>query len=590
MKRLIRESKNELLKNIDATKFIDFLCMYTNVSNLNGLADLTGISISTLKSARRINKISENLYKTIVATLNVTVDDYNNFLNDPSSFSSLPRYEDYYIKEQLKSIDQKDFLDYVKYKTGLGNYQLAQSLGVYENTFSKVNHGHNGFSPEIIKKIRDVYKITIEQYLENGGEIKEEVENESYNTEQLKELINNVDQTSLIDYLKSTNSIGLEELSRSLGVSVDYLSSVYKLKSNLNVKLMRKITKKYDFNFVDYQNFVNSGYERPDYQGVDDSFDQIKFLEFVQVVTGKKLNEISMELGLNEFRLNKVNRGEANLTEKLKQNIIESYNININQFESYLLDPSGFENSLGYDDINLKNKIDSINSSEFLNYVFEQTGTNQIVLADSIGIYQSVLSDIVNGRIPISPTICIKIEETYGITIDKFIDFKNNVTSGLKKRLIKKAENIVLYHGTSLENLEKIVDSGFLKPRMLNGVGSSGLLYFGDIDEAKAHGYGASQQYYDEWDGGPPYAVMEVNVSSEDLLPDNDDCKECKTWEESMAVTYSCATNKDVSIDRVTKVILIGGPWWDTEIESTLDNWKETYNNNKDKLFVPGEE
>lgn len=160
------------------------------------------------------------------------------------------------------------------------------------------------------------------------------------------------------------------------------------------------------------------------------------------------------------------------------------------------------------------------------------------------------------------------------------------------KRLVRKSESdlITLYHGTRLDKFEQIMSSGALKPGQEQSIGSGGDLYLGDYYEAKTHGYGANQGIHDWDNGGPPYVVIEVRVSTDTLLPDTDDCHDCKTWEESMKRTQSCATKEPIPVSAFQKIEFIGGDNWDTIISANTGNWKQIYEQNKDILFVPGDD
>lgn len=150
-----------------------------------------------------------------------------------------------------------------------------------------------------------------------------------------------------------------------------------------------------------------------------------------------------------------------------------------------------------------------------------------------------------------------------------------------------------VYHGTSLENLKQISKTNTLISNVGAGVGSwnPGHVYLGTkFSVASAHGYGAGSRYYDQWDGGPPYIILEFNVNKSILCKDPDNNSECETWQESSEKNGQIAVNGIIQLPSDTIVHFIGGEEWEVNMKTGLNNWKAFYQQNKDELFVPGEE
>lgn len=108
------------------------------------------------------------------------------------------------------------------------------------------------------------------------------------------------------------------------------------------------------------------------------------------------------------------------------------------------------------------------------------------------------------------------------------------------KRLIKKAFGTTLYHGTTLSKLEGIVADGMLRPQESGGGGANpdnpngfeGFTFVSnDITYALryAHLVNRIQDLYED------LVVLELDVAEEALMPDDNDCPDCDTAEESLS-------------------------------------------------------
>lgn len=138
------------------------------------------------------------------------------------------------------------------------------------------------------------------------------------------------------------------------------------------------------------------------------------------------------------------------------------------------------------------------------------------------------------------------------------------------KRLIRKAFGQLLYHGTTLENLQSITDSGMIMPQETDGAGldvqnkqsakdrafnrlyDEGLRpdteeydlkyesYFEEEYEKelkKINGYTFftdSMVLAKDYSNSSPIVVLEVSLPEDSLLPDDNDCDDCVEWAESL--------------------------------------------------------
>ncbi|AEO93789.1 gp531 [Bacillus phage G] len=162
------------------------------------------------------------------------------------------------------------------------------------------------------------------------------------------------------------------------------------------------------------------------------------------------------------------------------------------------------------------------------------------------------------------------------------------------KRLLKTSSGTKrVYHGTSLENFMQIASSGKLISNPGEGVGSwnAGHVYLGtEYGVASIHGYGAAQRYYDEFDGGPPYVVLEFEIDESRLVTDPDNNPECGSWQESAAKNGQVAVEGEIDLPASTTVHFMGGEEWSLDLATELGNWESFYEQHKQDLLVPGEE
>jgi len=148
----------------------------------------------------------------------------------------------------------------------------------------------------------------------------------------------------------------------------------------------------------------------------------------------------------------------------------------------------------------------------------------------------------------------------------------------MEKRLIKKA-SMTLYHGTSLWNCEDIIESGALQQIPGRGVGFSftgdeedfdnnlkkaeGFIFLSDSFELTSSEYGS--------ESFPNAVVIELNISDQ-LYPDDIDCPECTTYQESLKKFNQLKVKGPISIDNITKIHIL-----DSNEVLTVEEFKERY-------------
>lgn len=166
------------------------------------------------------------------------------------------------------------------------------------------------------------------------------------------------------------------------------------------------------------------------------------------------------------------------------------------------------------------------------------------------------------------------------------------------KRLIKKAFEIKLYHGTNLENLRSITDSGMMFPQEAGGAGNS----WGD--DSKFEGYTFFATTLDKaWayanmsvisDEDVP-VVLQLSLPENSLLPDDNDCPECKDWNESSNKVKQVKVLGQIASDYFEKVhfdlfgneSVVNFKGWEKDFEN-LENTNSTFD--IDQLLMDDEE
>lgn len=176
------------------------------------------------------------------------------------------------------------------------------------------------------------------------------------------------------------------------------------------------------------------------------------------------------------------------------------------------------------------------------------------------------------------------------------------------KRLIKKADgNITLYHLTDYEGAMGVVKDRVLVPNKQKGAGKPGNHFEYELKRAiennelekaeklKKHIENIDDNFYGyvfltndykgkffQYGGG---IVFEVSVPTDKLEPDNNDCYDCETWQESLAKTQQCKIKGEIAEDQIIKIHICNNERT-KRIETNLDNFEEDYKNfNKKEMM-----
>lgn len=155
------------------------------------------------------------------------------------------------------------------------------------------------------------------------------------------------------------------------------------------------------------------------------------------------------------------------------------------------------------------------------------------------------------------------------------------------KRLIKKAFGKTLWHGTSLDSFKSIVENGAIFPNEVNGAGPNGAnqnLFDGfsflatDFEIAKYYATRLSGN------NGEPSVIIEVDVSEDALLPDDNDAPAAKTWQESANEVDQVKVNGPIYSDYFQTIY-----FYDTNGKIVGDvpfgQWETFYEEKESKIY-----
>lgn len=158
-------------------------------------------------------------------------------------------------------------------------------------------------------------------------------------------------------------------------------------------------------------------------------------------------------------------------------------------------------------------------------------------------------------------------------------------------KLRKLAFGKKLYHGTSLENLVSITSAGGILPQYQPGGGTLDASNVGAFAGFVflATTFSQARDYCQKYDYG---VVIEVDISEDALLPDDDDCTTCKTWQESAEKIHQVKVSGQITSDFIRSVTIYKGykkvvdgvsfPKWQEEFEKN----KPAGSDGKETMFV----
>ena len=154
-------------------------------------------------------------------------------------------------------------------------------------------------------------------------------------------------------------------------------------------------------------------------------------------------------------------------------------------------------------------------------------------------------------------------------------------------RLRKQAFGKTLWHGTTLNFFKEIVNTGGIYPNENYGAGPAGAddtLFDGfsffatDYDVAYGYALDLSIKHNN------PAVVIEVDVSEDALLPDDNDAAGAKTWQESEKMVEQVKITGPVTTDYF-RTIYFHDPDGDLVGESSFSQWESFYEEHSTEIL-----
>lgn len=180
------------------------------------------------------------------------------------------------------------------------------------------------------------------------------------------------------------------------------------------------------------------------------------------------------------------------------------------------------------------------------------------------------------------------------------------------RRLRRLAGTKTLYHGTSYDNFLKIYNVGEISPNAEGGAGidypepDEDDYYYSDTDEFDEEGYNNHVEEYERqmsgflgftfFTGGLKTArdyssdadkigvVLEVELPEEILLPDDNDCYNCETWQDSLKSIDQVKVKGGVTSDKIKRIHFFNNNTKKKMFISTWDSWEKDMEENQGKV------
>lgn len=148
------------------------------------------------------------------------------------------------------------------------------------------------------------------------------------------------------------------------------------------------------------------------------------------------------------------------------------------------------------------------------------------------------------------------------------------------KRLIRKASK-TLYHGTNYQGLIGITNSQSILPNASEGAGpargrESNYYGFSFLATTKEKAF----TYTKDISIDQLKVIIEVQVPEELLLPDDVDCPECKTWQESSSKVNQVKVVGEISSNHIKSIYLYNPINDEFIVETNLNNWQKDFEQN----------
>lgn len=165
----------------------------------------------------------------------------------------------------------------------------------------------------------------------------------------------------------------------------------------------------------------------------------------------------------------------------------------------------------------------------------------------------------------------------------------------MMKRLLKKASTVELFHATSMESFESILQSGEIRPQEILNSDWANESYIdrffnGDKEEYErrmnaytGYTFFATDQYSSQFYGtraadkaefSDIYAILVFDVPEDIVLPDWSDMPEAETWQDSAREYGQVSVLGPVGTDKLKEIILTIRPVH-VQFKTTVENWKE---------------
>lgn len=155
------------------------------------------------------------------------------------------------------------------------------------------------------------------------------------------------------------------------------------------------------------------------------------------------------------------------------------------------------------------------------------------------------------------------------------------------KRLRRVAFDRSFYHCTTYENLIKITEMGMLLPNETKGAVDQELIDPSNPNERRlmplyygftfwGTDFESAFKYAEVIDHGPSglVAVIEAKLPTDALLPDDNDCPDCETWEESAEAVYEVKVLGPVTDNYFTEVTIVAYDAGDVIYTGPFHRWQ----------------
>lgn len=157
----------------------------------------------------------------------------------------------------------------------------------------------------------------------------------------------------------------------------------------------------------------------------------------------------------------------------------------------------------------------------------------------------------------------------------------------MDRKLTKKAFEIQLYHGTNLSKLKNITDSGLIIPQESKG-GGSGSGVSGDFAGFSFFATTINKaSLYATWvatEEDIP-VIIELALPESSLMPDDDDCPNCNTWQESADKIQQVKVLGSIDSSYFNTIHFLDFETYDVVGKAPFRSWESEFEKLKDTLI-----